>query len=284
MQLVMFSKHLGPLSITDAGKAVKDLGFRGLDLTVRPGGHVLPERVKTALPDAVQQLKDLGLTIPMITTGIVDAADPASEAIMATAAGQGIRELKLGYWPYRPFGTLKTQLDVARKALDGIEALARKQNVRASIHVHSGNYLSAEAGNIYLLLKDRDPHHVGAYLDPGHMTLEGAASGWKLGVDLLQDYISTVAVKTFGLYPEKDAAHGDTRWVEKLVPLRDGMVRWREVFACLKQLGWDGVITFHSEYQGSQSWRDLTVPQLIDQTREDLAYLRPILRGAGYQA
>jgi len=282
MQLVMFSKHLGPLSIPEAGKAVKELGFHGLDLTVRPGGHVLPERVKTALPEAVRQLKDLGLALPMITTGIVDAADPASEAIMAAAAGQGIRELKLGYWPYRPFGTLKAQLDAARKAMDGIEALARKQNVRASIHVHSGDYLSAEAGNIYLLLKDRDPHHVGAYLDPGHMTLEGAASGWKLGVDLLQDYISTVAVKTFGLYPEKDAEHGDTRWVEKLVPLREGMVRWREVFACLKQLGWDGVVTFHSEYQGRQSWRDLTVPQLIDQTREDVAYLRPIIRTAGY--
>lgn len=282
MQLVMFSKHLGPLSIPEAGKAVKELGFHGLDLTVRPGGHVLPERVKTALPEAVQQLRDLRLTVPMITTGIVDAADPASEAIMAAAAGQGIRELKLGYWPYRPFGTLKAQLDAARKAMDGIEALARKQNVRASIHVHSGDYLSAEAGNIYLLLKDRDPHHVGAYLDPGHMTLEGAASGWKLGVDLLQDYISTVAVKTFGLYPEKDAEHGDTRWVEKLVPLREGMVRWREVFACLKQLGWDGVVTFHSEYQGRQSWRDLTVPQLIDQTHEDLAYLRPIIRSAGY--
>jgi sugar phosphate isomerase/epimerase len=280
----MFSKHLGPLSIPEAGRAVKELGFQGLDLTVRPGGHVLPERVKTALPEAVRQLKDLGLTLSMLTTGIVDAADPASEAIMAVAAEQGIRELKLGYWPYRPFGTLKAQLDAARKAMDGLEALARKQNVRVSIHVHSGDYLSAEAGNIYLLLKDRDPHHVGAYLDPGHMTLEGAASGWKLGVDLLQNYISMVAVKSFGLYPEQDAAHGDTRWVEKLVPLREGMVRWREVFACLKQLQWDGVVTFHSEYQGRQSWRDLSVPQLLDQTREDLAYLRPILRNAGYQA
>lgn len=283
MQLVMFSKHLGPLTIPEAGKAVKELGFYGLDLTVRPGGHVLPENVKSALPEAVRQLKELGLTVPMITTGIVDAADPASEAIMATAAGQGIRELKLGYWPYRPFGTLQSQLDAARKAMDGIEVLARRQDVRASIHVHSGDYLSAEAGNIYLLLKDRDPHYVGAYLDPGHMTLEGAASGWKLGIDLLQNYVSTVAVKSFGLFPEKDAEHGDTRWVDKIVPLREGMVRWREVFKCLKQLGWDGVVTFHSEYQGRQSWRDLTVPELIEQTREDLAYLRPIIRGAGYQ-
>jgi sugar phosphate isomerase/epimerase len=282
MQLVMFSKHLGPLSIPEAGKAVKELGFHGLDLTVRPGGHVSPEAVKTALPEAVRQLQALGVSVPMLTTGIVDAADPATEAIMAAAAGQGIRELKLGYWPYKPFGTLKAQLDAARKAMDGLEALARKHNVRASLHIHSGNYLTAEAGNVYLLLKDRDPHHVGAYLDPGHMTLEGVASGWKLGIDVLQDYISLIAVKSFGLFPEKDTEHGDTRWVDKIVPLRDGMVRWREVFACLKQLGWDGVVTFHSEYQGSHSWKELTVPQLLDQTREDLTYLRPIIRHAGY--
>ena len=67
-----------------------------------------------------------------------------------------------------------------------------------------------------------------------------------------------------------------------MVPLKDGIVRWREVFGCLKQLGWDGVVTFHSEYQGSHSWRDLSLDELVSQTAEDLAYLRPILRAAGY--
>ena len=42
MQLVMFSKHLGALSIPEAGQAIKGLGFDGVDLTVRPGGHVEP--------------------------------------------------------------------------------------------------------------------------------------------------------------------------------------------------------------------------------------------------
>ncbi|MGV3724342.1 MAG: sugar phosphate isomerase/epimerase family protein [Actinomycetota bacterium] len=282
MQLVMFSKHLGPLSVPEAGKTIKSLGFDGVDLTVRPAGHVLPEDVKKALPWAVSQLKEIGLTVPMITTGIVDATDRHAADIMATAAEQGIGSLKLGYWLYRPFGTLGAQLEAARKAMDGIEGLARKHDIRASIHIHSGNYLSAVPGNLALLLKDRDPHHVGAYLDPGHMTLEGGASGWMQGIDLLQDYISMVAVKTFGHFPEKDAAHGDTRWRDKIVPLRDGIVRWREVFPCLRKLGWDGVVSFHSEYQGSHSWKDLNTEELVAQTRDDLAYLRPIIRAAGY--
>src|SRR5262245_15925325 len=35
-----FSKHLPDLGWSDLGKAVKDAGFDGVDLTVRAGGHV----------------------------------------------------------------------------------------------------------------------------------------------------------------------------------------------------------------------------------------------------
>src|SRR5437660_712570 len=143
MQLVMFSKHLGPLSVPEAGKVVKDLGFDGVDLTVRAGGHVAPEEVATALPAAVRQLQDLGLAVPMLTTAITDAGEPHAGAIMAAASELGIRTLKLGYWSYRPFGRIHALLDDARRAMDGIEGLARKHDVRACIHNHSGNCLSA---------------------------------------------------------------------------------------------------------------------------------------------
>ena len=43
-QLCLFSKHLPELGWGDLGRAVKDCGFDGVDLTVRGGGHVLPEK------------------------------------------------------------------------------------------------------------------------------------------------------------------------------------------------------------------------------------------------
>src|SRR5579883_575225 len=137
MQLVMFSKHLGALSIPEAGQAIKSLGFDGVDLTVRPGGHVLPENVTAALPAAVKQLADLGVTVPMITTGITQP-DADAERIMAAAAASGIRDLKLGYWRYQPFGQYHEQVRAAREALDGVEALAAKHGVRMCLHSHSG--------------------------------------------------------------------------------------------------------------------------------------------------
>src|SRR5215213_6799677 len=42
--IVMFSKHLAELAWADLGQAVRQAGFDGVDLTVRPGGHVLPAR------------------------------------------------------------------------------------------------------------------------------------------------------------------------------------------------------------------------------------------------
>src|SRR5262245_33114812 len=113
MQLVMFSKHLGTMPVPEAAAVIRELGFDGVDLTVRPGGHVLPEAVEAVLPAAVAALRDQGLAVPMITTGVTSAAQPEAEAIFHTAAAQGIRRLKLGYWPYRPFGELRAQLDAA---------------------------------------------------------------------------------------------------------------------------------------------------------------------------
>src|SRR6516164_7802325 len=65
MQLIMFTKHLQEFSVAETARRVKALGFDGLDLTVRPGGHVVPERVGTDLPRAVADAQGEGLTIPL---------------------------------------------------------------------------------------------------------------------------------------------------------------------------------------------------------------------------
>jgi hypothetical protein len=73
-------------------------------------------------------------------------------------------------------------------------------------------------------------------------------------------------------------------WVNKKMPLERGIVRWRQVFALLRQIGWDqdgqALVSLGSEYE-SGAWRNLTVPALIDQTREDLIYIRQQAELAG---
>ena len=63
-EFCLFSKHLPELSWSDLGKAVKDSGFAGVDLTVRTGGHVLPERAATDLPRAIDAITAQGVKVP----------------------------------------------------------------------------------------------------------------------------------------------------------------------------------------------------------------------------
>ena len=274
MKLMMFSKHLGSLSVADAGLEIKNLGLEGVDLTVRPGGHVNPEKVISELPLAVDSLKELGLEVPLITTNVTAADEQYATDVFDTAATLGINELKLGYWPYPGFGTIHATLKEVSKKLDGIEALATTTGVRANVHIHSNTVISALAPFVWELIRDRDPAAVGAYVDPGHMAVEGGVEGWRMGLDLLSHRTTMVAVKDMAWEQIEDQTLGKSRWVTKLVPLNRGVVPWPEVFSCLNQAGFNGWVSVHSEYQGGHSWRDLTLTDLLAQTHQDLEYLR----------
>src|SRR4051812_45070322 len=173
MQLMMFAKHLQTLPLAEAGRRVRELGFEGLDLTVRPGGFVEPAKLREELPAAIATLRDCGLAVPLLTTSITTASDPAAVATFEAAASLGVREIKLGYWNYKTFGTFRATLAQMARDLDGIEQIAARTGVRANLHTHSGDHMTAQAPVLWSLIKDRDPRAIGAYVDPGHMTIEG---------------------------------------------------------------------------------------------------------------
>lgn len=270
MKLMLFSKHLGALPLVEAGRVIVDLGFEGVDLTVRPRGHVLPENARSELVGAVKALEYMGLAVPLVTTGITAADDPYAEDIFSAAAEAGVPDLKLGYWHYEGFGTLRAALDDVSRKLDGLEALARRTGVRATIHNHSGAFISALAPVVWHLIADRDPAAIGAYVDPGHLVVEGGLEGWRMGLDLLCDRIAVVAFKDY-LWERDADASGKLRMVRVARPLSKGMVPWGDVVAHLREACYDGWISLHREY-GEQ-----TVAGVVADVPQDLAYLRAIL-------
>ena len=54
----VFSKHLQYLDYRALAGTIAEAGFGGIDLTVRDGGHVLPERVGDDLPKAVEAARE----------------------------------------------------------------------------------------------------------------------------------------------------------------------------------------------------------------------------------
>src|SRR5256885_2138505 len=89
LQVCIFSKHLQWLNWERMAATAAELGFDGVDVTVRNGGHVLPQRVKEDLPKVVEIVRKAGLDVPMITAEIVDADSPHAEDIVRTASGLG---------------------------------------------------------------------------------------------------------------------------------------------------------------------------------------------------
>ena len=63
LKISIFSKHLAEVQGAELAKAAVDLGFDGVDITVRKGGHVLPEQVKQNLPPLVKILRGAGLEV-----------------------------------------------------------------------------------------------------------------------------------------------------------------------------------------------------------------------------
>lgn len=272
--LAMFSKMLQDLSLPECCRAMKGLGLDGIDLTVRPAGYVLPENVAKALPDALKVAKDAGLSIPMITTGILKADEPHAAAILDTAASLGIRYIKLGYW-MAPAGKVRASIDQARSHLDALERLAESRHLTLGIHNHSGpGYVTCQPLTVLQLLQDRNPETIASYFDPGHAAVEGGSGGWKQSLELLAPRIRMLAVKDFG-WVRNDPSK--KQWSEKLFPLNEGLVSWPDVFRVLKGYKFHGPISLHSEYKGPHSYRDLNTPALLDQTAKDLTYLRPLL-------
>ncbi len=277
MRYIMFTKHLQSLSIVEAGKVIKSLGFDGVELTVRPNGHILPQHVDEELPRAVDDLKALGLEVPALVVEIHNLREEYSEKVCRAAGRVGARELRTSSHRYQGFGSIREQLAQARRDAKDLETLGREYGVRLDIHAHSGDFLSSQGALLASVIDDTDPRYVGVSLDLGHLTVEGGKSGWKQSIDLLQNRIGILAVKSFGWFHEPDPKTGAPVWIPKLVPLEEGNVRWAQAFQLLRQVGWDAdgraLVSLHSEYQGAGSWRSLDVPELIEQTRRDFAWL-----------
>ena len=272
-----FTESFQDWSIPTVCQRFKELGLDGLDLTVRPGGHIEPKNARRQLPVAAQAATDMGLKISMLTTSILEP-DQHADAILSTAGRLGIERVKLGYYLYEGFGNLQQQIDRVRHQIEGVATLAKKFEVLPCVHVHSGKIIPSGGPVAYLLLKEFAPDEVGAYVDPMHMTLEGGIDGWRQGLDLLAPWIAISSLKNAIWTDVGRDATGQRRWEPRKCPLADGIAPIPEYLATLKQIGYPGIFTLHSEYKDSNSWKQLSTEECLTQTKADLSYVRQHMR------
>lgn len=242
--LCVFSKHLAQFSWDDVGKNAKQIGFDGVDLTVRPKGHVEPERVAEDLPKAVAAIKAHGLSVPMITTGLLSAEEPVARPTLATASKQRVPYWKAGYYRYKFDRPVQQTLDDVRKQLESLVGLSKEYGVTCGFHNHSGDYVGAAVWDTRDIISAMDPKAVGFYFDPGHATIEGGLGGWRISLATVTPRLKMVALKDFYWSKGKDG-----KWKVQWCPIGQGMVDWQKFFLAFAASRFTGPLTLHVEYE-----------------------------------
>lgn len=275
LRIQVFTKHLDGFSYDELAGLSAEAGFDGLDMTVRPAGHVLPERVADDLPRAVEAAQKAGLGLPTIVTALTSASSPQAEAIVKTAAAQGVRAYRTGWIDYLPNETMEAGVERIRKDLIGLARLNQKYGIHGGYQNHSGQKFGAPVWDLADALRGQDARYLGCQYDLYHATVEGSNS-WPLGFRRIHPFVRTIDVKDF-------------RWMgsgQKLknqsVPLGEGQTDFPAFFRLMKQVGLRPLLSIHFEYpmptakDGAEGRK-----QLVAGMKRDLTVLKNWLSEAG---
>jgi sugar phosphate isomerase/epimerase len=268
-EFCLFSKPLPELGWRDLGRSVKEAGFDGVDLTVRPNGHVLPERAADDLPRAIDSIKASGLTVPMITTDITSADAPHARRLLETAARHGVRYFKTGYWQFASTD-VRSDIAAAASALAKLAAVARDCGIEMGFHNHAA-YIGAALWDIAPAIDPLEPRWAGYYFDPRHAVAEGGAGAWKAAAHLVAPRLKMVAVKDCVW---QKTARG---WATENCPLGEGLVDWAWVGSLLRDARFSGPISIHIEYEVPSATPADRTAGTLEAARRDLAYARRFL-------
>ena len=268
--LCLFSKPLPAMDWRRLGQAAKSVGFGGIDLTVRRGGHVQPERAAEDLPKAVAAIREEGLDVPMITTELTSADDPAARAILSTAAKLSIPFFKPGYYQYKMVN-VRRELEPAASQFRGLVSLSKQYGIQAGYHNHE-EYVGAPVWDMASVIDTLDPQWAGFYFDARHAVAEGGVGGWKIATNLVMPRLKMVATKDFRW--EKTA----TGWTARNCPLGEGMVDWKYFANALAAGGFQGPISLHLEYDVAGESTAAREENIVAALQRDLQFLKTRLR------
>ena len=244
LKVAIFSKHLLFLQGEQLAQAAADMGFDGIDLAVRKGGHVEPAQVNQQLPELVRIIRDHGLEVPMLTTDISDANTPFAEDILQCMSRLDIRHYRWGGFKYSDSTPIPVTLDNLKPRVAKLASLNARYQVGAMYHTHSGfDVVGAPIWDLHELLTGFDPAAVGVNYDIGHATVEGGLGGWIDSFRVTGPYLRGIAVKDFMW--EKNV-RGE--WRPAWKPLGQGMVNLPRFFEMVAAAGFSGPVQLHFEY------------------------------------
>jgi len=259
--LSVFTKPLQMLSYDDLADVVAEMGFDGIEGTIRPGGQITPEQVPDELPKMMEALRKRKLEMTIMASGVNDPRDKLSLRQLEVAAKLGIKRYRMKYFRYDLKRSVARQLDEIRPQLKDLVSVNKELGLQAVYQNHSGrDFVGAPLWDLWLLFKDHPVQHLAVAMDTGHTTVEGTNS-WVIQANLLRPYLGALYVK-------------DYTWVNNkktLVPLGEGNID-KGFPRRLVKSGFAGPVNLHQEHITPRT--RAMVPKQLAAIKKDVATLR----------
>ena len=272
LNISLFSKHLQFLDYNDMAEAAAEIGFDGLDLTVRPKGHVLPERVAEDLPKAVAAMKNYGMKPGMMTTNVWDANSPEEKLVLKTASTLGFTHYRTGWLTYPEDRTIAESQAIYGQQAAALESLNKELRLIGCYQNHAGNHVGAPVWDLPPILSATKNEFLGCQYDIRHATVEGGTD-WELGLRQIKPFIKSIVLKDFKW------GQVDGKWVPVDTPLGEGMVDFDRYFSLLKTYGINVPVSLHLEYdlggaEHGASTITVAKKEVFAKMKKDLTFLR----------
>ncbi|WP_166963848.1 sugar phosphate isomerase/epimerase family protein [Yeosuana marina] len=241
LSISIFSKHLQFLDYQNLGEMAAEMGFSGVDLTVRPKGHVLPENVKTDLPKAIEAIRKSGSNCKMITTSIESVNNTLDVDILKSASLANVNFYRTNWFKYKEGLPMEYSLLIFQEEVKKLSELNKKLGIIGCYQNHAGTNIGASFWEIKKILETANPEYFGVQYDIRHAMVEGGNS-WVNGLKLLNQNIKVIVLKDF----KWEIVNG--KWQLVNVPIGQGMVDFISYFKLLKKYKLKPPVSLHLEY------------------------------------
>jgi len=276
----IFSKHLQFLDYADMATAAAQMGFDGVDLTVRRNGHVEPETAKRDLPRAAAAIRDAGLKTTLCVTSFNHPGDPHFEATLDAIAEAGFSHLRMGWFRFENDSHPEKQLEVHHQTARKLAEALAQRGLSGGMQNHAGSrYVGSSMWEYWKILEGIDPTVLGLQFDIRHATAERGAS-WRREVDVAAPKIISIIFKDHVW--EKPAKDENPRL--RNVPLGEGWVDWPGYAELLQHYQIEVPVSLHCEHDlggAERGRREVTLSQveILRRMKQDLDFARDVLSG-----
>jgi L-ribulose-5-phosphate 3-epimerase len=212
--LCLDTRLLPDVDYSQLGTFLNGLGLDGCDLSVEPGGTVLPEQSPVDLVRAIEVISGEGFEVPVITTSFFSILEPWARNVLGLSGRSGVTYFRTGY------SRFPERLAARRNEIAGLMSYGRAAEIGMAVP-----YPAGEA-----LIRDLDPEWIGYDFD----TTQGS-------VEAVLPRLRMVRLR--------DARKDGNRLVA--CPLGEGAVDWTAFFGSLARARFSGPLSVTLTYQAA---------------------------------